>query len=123
MVNSPSGGRNANEKLFALRVPELGPPTLVTADRRAIRDAVAEWGTAVLKPTDGMAGRGILILDPADPNLASILDTATGRGRVQVVVQRWLPESADADRRGILLHAPPPRVLPRTPGTARHPLT
>src|SRR5258708_9996419 len=107
MVNSPSGVRNANEKLSARRGTELGPPTLVPADRRAIRDAVAEWGTAVLKPTDGMAGRGILILDPADPNLASILDTATGRGRVQVVVQRWLPESADGDRRGGCLDGRP----------------
>ena len=51
MVNSPSGVRNANEKLFALRVPELGPPTLVTGDRQAIRATLAEWGRAVLKPT------------------------------------------------------------------------
>jgi glutathione synthase len=113
MVNSPSGVRNANEKLFALRVPELGPPTLVTADRDMIRDAVGEWGRAVLKPTDGMAGRGILVLEPDDPNLASILDTATGRGQVQVVVQRWLPESAYGDRRVIVLDGRPVGVVRR----------
>lgn len=118
MVNSPSGVRNANEKLFALRVPELGPPTLVTADRRTIRDAVAGWGKAVLKPTDGMAGRGILVLDPGDPNLASILDTATGRGRTQVVVQRWLPESTHGDRRVIVLDGYPVGAVRRVAGAA-----
>jgi glutathione synthase len=116
MVNSPSGVRNANEKLFALRVPELGPPTLVSADRAAIRAVIADWGRAVLKPTDGMAGRGILVLDPADPNIASILDTATGRGRIQVVVQRWLPESAAGDRRVIVLDGRPVGVVRRLAG-------
>jgi glutathione synthase len=113
MVNSPAGVRNANEKLFALRVPDLGPPTLVTADRRTIRDAVTGWGKAVLKPTDGMAGRGILVLDPGDPNLASILDSATGRGRTQVVVQRWLPACTHGDRRVIVLDGRPVGVVRR----------
>lgn len=113
MVNSSSGVRNANEKLFALRLPELGPSTLVTADRRQIRDTVTTWGRAVLKPTDGMAGRGILILDPGDPNLASILDTATERGRIQVVVQRWVPESAAGDRRVIVLDGRPVGAIRR----------
>ena len=113
IVNSPAGVRNANEKLFALRVPELGPPTLVTADKWQIRDVIGTWGRAVLKPTDGMAGRGILVLDPADPNLISILDSATGRGQSQVVVQQWLPASAEGDRRVIVLDGQPIGVVRR----------
>jgi glutathione synthase len=113
MINSPAGVRNANEKLFALRAPELGPATLVSADRREIRQTVADWGRAVLKPTDGMAGRGILVLDPADQNLASILDTATERGRCQVVVQQWLPACAEGDRRVIVLDGEPIGVVRR----------
>ena len=113
IVNSPAGVRNANEKLFALRVPEIGPPTLVTADRRQIRDTIGTWGRAVLKPTDGMAGRGILVLDPADPNLASILESATERGQSQVVVQQWLPASAEGDRRVIVLDGQPIGVVRR----------
>jgi glutathione synthase len=113
MVNSPAGVRNANEKLFALRIPHLGPPTVVSADRRQLRETVAGWGRAVLKPTDGMAGRGVLILDPADPNLTSILDTATERGTVQVVVQRWLAESIAGDRRVIVLDGRPLGVVRR----------
>lgn len=108
MVNSPTGLREANEKLFVLRFPELVPDTLVTADVAEAVATVRGWGQAVLKPTDGMAGRGILRLCPDDPNLASILETATARGRRHVVVQRWVPEAvAQGDRRVIVLSGEP----------------
>jgi len=107
MVNSPSGLRDANEKLFALRFPELGPPTLISADHTEIVETVLEWGKAVLKPTDGMAGRGIMLLSPGDPNLHSILDTATARGTEHVVIQKFVPEVDAGDRRVIVLGGAP----------------
>lgn len=116
LVNSPAGVRNANEKLFALHAPELGPPTMVSADRQEIRAVVAEWGRAVLKPTDWMGGRGVLILDPEDPNLSSLLDSATDRGHSQVVVQRWIGACADGDRRVIILDGEPVGVVRRVAG-------
>lgn len=116
LVNSPSGLRNANEKLFALQAPELGPPTLVSADRKEIRATVACWGRAVLKPTDWMGGRGILVLDPADPNLCSLLDSATDQGHTQVVVQQWIAACTQGDRRIILLDGQPIGVIRRVAG-------
>lgn len=113
VVNAPGGLRHANEHLFALQFPELGPPTVVSADLAEIVAATNDWGTAVLKPTEGMAGRGILLLRPDDPNLTSILETATARGRDQVVVQRYLPECADGDRRVIVLAGTPIGVVTR----------
>jgi glutathione synthase len=59
------------------------------------------------------ASSGILLLDPADPNLASILDSATERGQSQVVVQQWLPASAEGDRRVIVLDGQPIGVVRR----------
>lgn len=107
MVNSPLGLRNANEKLFGLRVPELGPPTLISADSGSIIERVRTWGKAVLKPIDAMAGRGILVLEPNDPNLCSILETATARGTTRVVVQRWIDEVISGDRRVIVVDGEP----------------
>lgn len=107
VINSPSGLRDANEKMFGLRFPELGPPTVVTADRDRILEVVHRWGTAVLKPTEGMAGRGIMLLNAADPNLNSILDTATVRGRDHVVIQQYIPAASAGDRRVIVLDAKP----------------
>ncbi len=107
LVNDPSGLRNLNEKLFATKFPELGPETLVTASIDEVVDRVQVWGQAVLKPTDAMGGRGILILRDGDPNLVSILEMATGRGRDLVVVQRWIEGVIDGDRRVIVLDGRP----------------
>jgi glutathione synthase len=57
----------------------------------------------VVKPIDGHAGRGVLRLDAADPNRASIVELLTERGRRPVVVQPWLDEVADGNKR-IFLH-------------------
>jgi glutathione synthase len=113
VVNSAAGVRNANEKLFGLQVPELMPPSVVTADRAHLAEMVRVWGHAVLKPTDGMAGRGILELRPHDPNLTSILDSATDRGRTQVVVQQWIDRVDAGDRRVIVLDGAPLGVVRR----------
>lgn len=113
VINGPVGLRAANEKLFGLRFPKLCPDTVVTADIAEIVAVTREWGTAVVKPTDGMAGRGIMLLRPDDANLRSILESATVRGRDQVVVQRFVPESAEGDRRVIVLDGVPIGVVRR----------
>jgi glutathione synthase len=113
LINGPAGLRHANEKLFSLQFPELCPDTVVTSDIGEIVDVTRCWGKAVVKPTDGMAGRGILLLRPDDPNLRSILEAATVRGRDQVVVQRFIPESVEGDRRVIVLDGAPIGVVRR----------
>lgn len=114
VVNNPAGLRHANEKLFVLEFPELTPATIVTADRDEIRTCIDRWGCGVLKPTDAMAGRGIFLLDAADANLSSILDSSTDRGARQVVVQQWIPEVTESgDRRILLVDGEPVGALQR----------
>lgn len=113
LVNSPAGLRNANEKLFGMRVPEIGPTTLLTADKDVIIERVRAWGKAVLKPTDAMAGRGVLVLKSDDVNLHSILDGATERGLNQVVVQDWIEGASEGDRRIIVIGGEPVGVVRR----------
>lgn len=103
VVNRPSGLRNANEKLYAFHHQGLMPESLVSADRARITEFVNRIGVTVGKPTDGMAGRGILLLRPDDVNLASIIDLMTDLGRTQVVVQAFVPEVENGDRRVIVI--------------------
>lgn len=107
VMNEPAGLRNVNEKFFSLQTPHLGPPTLITASIATVLERVETWGRAVLKPTDAMAGRGIMILAHGDPNLVSLLEQATGRGRDLVVVQQWVEGVVDGDRRIIVLDGRP----------------
>lgn len=121
MVNDPRGLREANEKLFTLRFPDVIPDTLVSADLAEIEDAARRWGRAVLKPTDAMAGRGIMVLRPDDANLRSIVETATDRGRTHVIVQRYLSAAAQGDRRVIVVDGEPVGAVRRVaaPGEFR----
>lgn len=107
LVNDPRGIRLANEKLWALAHPELGPPTLVAADAVLIDAFVDEHRSCVIKPIDGHAGRGVLRLDHDDPNRTSIIELLTDFGARPAVVQPWLEAVASGNKR-IYLHAGEP---------------
>src|SRR5690606_20056889 len=116
VVNNPQALRDANEKLFALHFPQCCPPTLVARDADLLRDFVGEHGVAVLKPLDGMGGRGVFKAGADDPNLNVILETLTNGGRTLAVAQRYLPEIRDGDKRILLVDGEPvPYALARIP--------
>jgi glutathione synthase len=122
LVNDPRALRDTNEKLFALRFPCFTPPAIVTssvADLRAFMGR--QGGRIVIKPLDGCGGQGIFVLDEHDPNLSSILESATSTGRRRVIGQRYLPAAVDGDKRIILLDGEPIGALLRrpAPGQAR----
>lgn len=117
VVNRPSALRNFNEKLSISRFPELTPDTRVATDPTILREFVTRLGRAVLKPLDGMGGRGIFLANAEDPNLNVILETLTGDGRRPAMAQEFLPGIADGDKRILMVHGEPvPYVLARIPG-------
>jgi glutathione synthase len=106
-INSPRGIRAANEKMYALQFAQAIPKTIVTADKQLIRQFVEAQGSAVLKPLGNKAGEGILFLEPSDRNFNSIVELSTLQGRVPVMVQTYLSEAKDGDKRIILLNGEP----------------
>jgi glutathione synthase len=122
VVNDPRGLREANEKLYACRFPELMPPTLVASNAARI-EAFTErvGGRAVIKPVDGAAGAGVMALFPGDPNRNAIIESATGNGRRPAVVQEYLPGVEQGDKRILLLDGEPLGAVNRVarPGELR----
>ncbi len=114
-INSPAGLRDANEKLFALRFPELIPRTLVSRNLPQLRSFVREVGRVVLKPIDGFAGRGVVTTDPTDRNLNSLLEMMTGQESEAIIAQVFIPESSRGDKRIILLNGEPLGAILRVP--------
>ncbi len=94
VANRPDGILQIQEKMFALRFPELIPPTVVTACQRVVEQFVSEHQVAVVKPVDGFAGTDVWMLRDDDPNAASLIESATQGGRRHVIVQRYLPRSS-----------------------------
>ncbi len=116
VVNSPNGIRAANEKMYALQFTQAIPETIVAADKEIIRQFIETKGSAILKPLGNKAGEGILFLQPGDRNFNSIVELSTSQGKVPVMVQVYLSEAKDGDKRIILLDGEPIGALNRLSG-------
>jgi glutathione synthase len=121
VVNDPASVRNAPEKLFVLRFRELMAPTLLTLDRDEIRAFWREHGDIIIKPLFGNGGAGIYRLRPGDENLNSLLEMYALLHREPVMVQRYIPEVRQGDKRIILVEGEPKGAVLRVPpeGEAR----
>ncbi|RDS84646.1 glutathione synthase [Dyella monticola] len=121
VVNDPRALRDCNEKVFALHFPQCMAPTLVARDPAQLRHFVAEHGDAVLKPLDGMGGRGIFRVQSGDKNLNSMLETllggdAHGQGRQFAMAQKFIPQINAGDKRILMIDGEPvPYALARIP--------
>jgi glutathione synthase len=116
VVNDPRSLRDCNEKLFALDFPQCIVPTLVSRDRAELKAFVAAHGEAVLKPLDGMGGRGIFRVKAGDSNLNSMLETLLDGGRHFTIAQKYIPEITAGDKRILLIDGEPvPYALARIP--------
>jgi glutathione synthase len=121
VVNDPASVRNAPEKLFVLKFPELMPETLVTADRRRIAAFREQHGDIIIKPLFGNGGAGVFHLRPDDPNMASLIEMFTERSREPLMVQRYVPAVREGDKRIILVDGIAMGAINRVPakGEAR----
>ena len=116
VFNKPSALREHPEKLAILEFPQFIGPTLVTRDAAAIRAFHAEQRDVILKPLDGMGGTGIFRVGPDGLNLGSIVETLNDHGRVTVMVQKYLPEIVQGDKRILVIGGEPvPFSLARIP--------
>lgn len=117
VVNDPVHVRNAPEKLLVTHFQGLLPPTLITADRQQILDFRAEYQDIVLKPLFGNGGAGVFHITPGDENLNSLLEMFTQLYREPVIVQAYLPEVRQGDKRIILVDGRPVGAVNRVPAS------
>ena len=115
VLNSPSGLRTANEKMFALQFAEWMTETIVSRDKSVIRQFVETHGAGVLKPLGGKGGEGLLFLEPGDRNFNSLVEVSTGRTNEPLMIQKFLPAAKDGDKRIILVDGKPLGAVNRIP--------
>lgn len=116
VINDPRGLRDANEKLYALNFPEWTPRTIVTADRETIHQFTRDvGGRAVIKPLDGAGGAGVMQLIVGDKNARAIADALTMEGQRLAMVQEYLPNVTEGDKRVLLLDGEPLGAILRVP--------
>jgi glutathione synthase len=116
VFNRPRALRDHPEKLAILEFPQWIPPTLVTREAAAVRAFHAEHQDVILKPLDGMGGSGIFRVGADGRNLGAIIETLNREGAQTLMVQKFLPEIAQGDKRVLVIGGVPvPYCLARIP--------
>jgi glutathione synthase len=116
VFNKPAALRDHPEKLAILEFPQFIGPTLVTRDAAAVRAFHAEQRDIILKPLDGMGGMGIFRVGPDGLNLGSIVETLNRDGATTLMVQKYLSEIVQGDKRILVIGGEPvPFSLARIP--------
>lgn len=115
VVNDPFWVRNYPEKLLVLDFPDLTPPTTIARDLQTINAFKAKHKDIILKPLYGNGGAGVFRLDAQDRNLASLHELFTGFSREPLIVQKFLPDVSQGDKRVILVDGMPVGAINRVP--------
>jgi glutathione synthase len=115
VVNDPAQVRNAPEKIFVTEFPHLMPTTLITRDRLEIEEFRAEHGDVVMKPLYGNGGAAVFKVSREDPNFGSLYDLFSVTFREPWVVQRFLPQVSEGDKRIILIDGEAAGAINRVP--------
>ena len=103
VINDPAAVRNAPEKMFVNEFPALMPPTLLTRDLAEIKSFRSEHGDIVMKPLYGHGGGAVFRLTREDLNFGSLYDMFATTFREPWVIQKFLPEVKNGDKRIILV--------------------
>jgi glutathione synthase len=103
VVNDPAAVRNSPEKVWVLDFAQYMPPTMVTRSIGAARKFLADHGDIVIKPLHGNAGKAVFKIGRDGANLAPLMELFNATYREPHVLQRFLPEVAEGDKRIILV--------------------
>ncbi|WP_170377701.1 glutathione synthase [Ruegeria atlantica] len=115
VVNDPFWVRNYPEKLLVLDFPDLTPPTTIARDLQTIKAFKEKHGDVILKPLYGNGGAGVFRLDANDRNLTSLHELFTGFSREPLIVQKFLPDVSNGDKRVILVDGEAVGAINRVP--------
>jgi glutathione synthase len=116
VFNGPRAIRDHNEKMAIARYARFIAPTLVTRDAARIDEFIDVHGDTIVKPLDGMGGTSVFRVRADDPNRNVIVETVSREGARTVMVQRFIPEIAEGDKRVLLIAGEPvPFALARIP--------
>jgi len=115
VINDPAAVRDAPEKILVMQFPELMPPTLISRDKREIEAFRARFSATVMKPLYGSGGAAVFKVDAKDMNFGSLFDMFSVTFREAWVIQEYMPQVMQGDKRIILVEGEPLGAVNRVP--------
>lgn len=116
VVNNPVSVRNAPEKVLVLDYREFMPPTLVTRSVEEARAFMERHGAVVLKPIHGNGGKAIFRVPESGDNLSALIEVFNQTWPEPHMLQPFLPEVAEGDKRIVLIDGEVTGAINRKPG-------
>ena len=116
VVNDPNSVRDAPEKVFVLDFARFMPPTLVTRRIEEVRAFHAEHGEIVIKPLHGNAGKAVFRVGREGGNLAALVELFGQVWPEPFMVQKFLAEVGEGDKRIVLVDGEVAGAINRKPG-------
>ena len=115
VVNDPREVVNAPEKMFVLDYARFMPPTLVARGLEDVRAFQAEHGAVVVKPLHGNGGKAIFKVEADGGNLSALFEVFNRTWPEPHMVQAFLPEVAEGDKRIVLIDGEVAGAINRKP--------
>lgn len=103
VLNSPSGIRKANEKLYINNFPFAIPENITTSKISTIKEFLNEYNEIIVKPLNKCFGKNVFYLKKGDKNTNTILDMITDSETTVVMAQKYLPKAKEGDKRVIMI--------------------
>jgi glutathione synthase len=118
VVNDPHAVRNAPEKVYVLDYARFMPPTLITRSAADVRAFQRDHGggAVVVKPLHGNGGKAVFKIDPDGGNLSALAELFGQVWPEPFMVQTFLPEVAEGDKRIVLVDGEVLGAINRKPG-------
>jgi len=115
VVNNPFEVRNSPEKIFVTNFSHLMPKTLISRNIDTIKDFRRQFKDIIIKPLYGNGGQGIFHVLPEDENLNSILEMFFSQNKEPLMIQEYLKDVRNGDKRIILLNGEVVGAINRIP--------
>lgn len=106
-INNPISIRTVNEKVWATQFASIIPPTIVSSNKHDLLSFIKDEPDAIAKPTNGHGGQSVFHIHPGHGNTNVILETLTDRWSKEIIVQRYVSDAKDGDKRILLLNGEP----------------
>jgi glutathione synthase len=115
VVNDPASVRNAPEKLFVTKFRQFMPATLITRSLADVQAFRSQYGEVVIKPLYGNAGTAVFHIAKTDANVSALVETFQTMDRAPFMVQQFLPQVSEGDKRIVLVDGVATGAINRLP--------
>ena len=115
VINKPASLRAWNEKLGALRYSNLMAPTLVASKIDDLMNFAQAHEDVVIKPLGGKGGQGVIRITQNSPCIKAMIELITCQEELPVMMQKFIPEVAEGDKRIIIVDGEPFGAINRIP--------